>query len=208
MGMVLPAGVGQAPARQAALFAGLPQSVPCLTVNKVCGSGLEAVLGAARARSRPARSRSRVAGGMESMSNAPHAITQAAQRHVRMGPLRTVRYHGPRRPMGSVLEPAHGQLRRAVRDGEGHPARARRTSTPPRASRRALDAIKQGHFKAEIAAVKIADQEGRDQRRDRRRARQAATSRGGAVCAPRSRRTARSPPATHPRSTTVRPRSC
>src|ERR1043166_1676914 len=49
MGMVLPAGVGQAPARQAALFAGLPQSVPCVTVNKVCGSGLEAVIGAARA---------------------------------------------------------------------------------------------------------------------------------------------------------------
>src|SRR5262245_6538896 len=48
MGMVLPAGVGQAPARQAALHAGLPQSVPCVTVNKVCGSGLEAVLGAAR----------------------------------------------------------------------------------------------------------------------------------------------------------------
>ena len=49
MGMVLPAGVGQAPARQAALFAGLPNSVPCVTVNKVCGSGLEAVLGVARA---------------------------------------------------------------------------------------------------------------------------------------------------------------
>ena len=49
MGMVLPAGAGQAPARQAALAAGLPQSVPCVTVNKVCGSGLEAVLGVARA---------------------------------------------------------------------------------------------------------------------------------------------------------------
>src|SRR5919197_1835392 len=46
MGMVLPAGVGQAPARQAALFAGLPQSVPCVTVNKVCGSGLEGAVGA------------------------------------------------------------------------------------------------------------------------------------------------------------------
>src|ERR1043165_2584742 len=44
MGMVLPAAVGQAPARQAALAAGLPQSVPCVTINKVCGSGLEAVL--------------------------------------------------------------------------------------------------------------------------------------------------------------------
>src|SRR5262245_15467153 len=48
MGNVLQGGVGQAPARQAALYAGLPQSVPCVTVNKVCGSGLEAVLGAAR----------------------------------------------------------------------------------------------------------------------------------------------------------------
>ena len=48
-GQVLQAGVGQAPARQAALFAGLPNSVPCVTVNKVCGSGLEAVLGVARA---------------------------------------------------------------------------------------------------------------------------------------------------------------
>ena len=46
---MLQAGVGQAPARQAALFAGLPDSVPCVTVNKVCGSGLEAVLGVARA---------------------------------------------------------------------------------------------------------------------------------------------------------------
>src|SRR3569623_2061765 len=48
MGEVLQAGVGQAPARQAAKFAGLPDSVPCVTVNKVCGSGLEAVLGVAR----------------------------------------------------------------------------------------------------------------------------------------------------------------
>src|SRR3569623_3749558 len=47
MGNVLQAGGGLAPARQAALYAGLPQSVPCVTVNKVCGSGLEAVLGVA-----------------------------------------------------------------------------------------------------------------------------------------------------------------
>src|SRR5512146_869403 len=47
MGNVLPAGVGQAPARQASVFAGLPKSVECLTVNKVCGSGLKAVMLAA-----------------------------------------------------------------------------------------------------------------------------------------------------------------
>src|SRR5579862_6206959 len=49
MGCVLQAGVGQAPARQAALFAGLPDTVPCVTVNKVCGSGLKSVMLAAQA---------------------------------------------------------------------------------------------------------------------------------------------------------------
>ena len=49
MGCVLTAGVGQAPARQAAIFADLPQSVPCMTINKVCGSGLKAVMLAAQA---------------------------------------------------------------------------------------------------------------------------------------------------------------
>src|SRR4051812_36502577 len=48
MGEVLQGGVGQAPARQAALFAGIPNNVPCVTVNKVCGSGLEAVIKGAR----------------------------------------------------------------------------------------------------------------------------------------------------------------
>src|SRR5205085_1583201 len=73
MGMVLPAGVGQAPARQAALGAGLPQSVPCVTVNKVCGSGLESVLGIARMIA-AGDIEIGVAGGMESMSNAPHVM--------------------------------------------------------------------------------------------------------------------------------------
>src|SRR3954466_8583176 len=73
MGEVLTGAVGQAPARQAALFAGLPQSVPCVTVNKVCGSGLEAVIGAARAIAM-GEVEIAVAGGMESMSNAPHAL--------------------------------------------------------------------------------------------------------------------------------------
>src|SRR4029079_8598902 len=73
MGMVLPAGVGQAPARQAALFTRVAPSVRCVTVNKVCGSGLEAVIGAARAI--PAGEvEIAVAGGMESMSNAPHVL--------------------------------------------------------------------------------------------------------------------------------------
>src|SRR3954470_3596268 len=88
MGMVLPAGVGQAPARQAALAAGLPQSVPCVTVNKVCGSGLEAVIGAARAIA-AGETEVGVAGGMESMSNAPHVL-RGLRGGVKMGALDTV----------------------------------------------------------------------------------------------------------------------
>jgi acetyl-CoA C-acetyltransferase len=71
MGNVVQAGVGQAPARQAALGAGLPQSVPCTTVNKVCGSGLKSVMLAA-SQIRSGEARCIVAGGMESMSNAPY----------------------------------------------------------------------------------------------------------------------------------------
>ena len=67
MGCVLPAGQGQAPARQAALGAGLPQSVPCTTVNKMCGSGMKTVMMAYEAlHARPQDIL--VAGGMESMT--------------------------------------------------------------------------------------------------------------------------------------------
>jgi acetyl-CoA C-acetyltransferase len=76
MGCVLPAGLGQAPARQAALGAGLPQSVPCTTINKVCGSGLKSVvLGAQSIALGDADIV--VAGGMESMSGAPHLVKGA-----------------------------------------------------------------------------------------------------------------------------------
>src|SRR2546426_11724815 len=71
IGNVLQGGVGQAPARQAAIHAGLPGTVPAVTVNKVCGSGLKAVMLAAQA-IRAGDEQCVVAGGMESMSNAPH----------------------------------------------------------------------------------------------------------------------------------------
>ena len=73
MGCVLPAGQGQAPARQAALGAGLPNSVPCTTVNKMCGSGMKTVMMAYEAlHARPTDIM--VAGGMESMTNAPYLL--------------------------------------------------------------------------------------------------------------------------------------
>jgi acetyl-CoA C-acetyltransferase len=73
MGNVVQAGVGQAPARQAALKGGIPETVPALTINKVCGSGLKAVMLAAQA-IRAGDAQAIVAGGMESMSNAPHLL--------------------------------------------------------------------------------------------------------------------------------------
>ena len=76
MGNVVSAGVGQAPARQAAIHAGLPDDIPAFTVNKVCGSGLKAVMLAAQA-IRAGDAQAFVAGGMESMSNAPYLLTQA-----------------------------------------------------------------------------------------------------------------------------------
>jgi acetyl-CoA C-acetyltransferase len=76
MGNVLPAGVGQAPARQASIGAGIPNSVPCVTVSKVCGSGMRAVMDAANG-IRAEEYEAAVAGGMESMSNAPYLLDRA-----------------------------------------------------------------------------------------------------------------------------------
>jgi acetyl-CoA C-acetyltransferase len=73
MGNVVQAGVGQAPARQAAYHGGVPETVPAMTINKVCGSGLKAVMLAAQA-IRAGDARVVVAGGMESMSNAPYLL--------------------------------------------------------------------------------------------------------------------------------------
>jgi acetyl-CoA C-acetyltransferase len=78
MGNVLQAGQGQAPARQAAVFAGLPHSVRCVTVNKVCGSGLQAVLQAAQALA-AGDAALVVAGGMENMSAAPYLLPKARE---------------------------------------------------------------------------------------------------------------------------------
>jgi acetyl-CoA C-acetyltransferase len=83
LGNVLSAGIGQAPARQAALKAGLPPSVGAVTVNKVCGSGLKAVMLADQA-IRAGDARVVIAGGMESMSNAPYLLPKARQGY-RMG---------------------------------------------------------------------------------------------------------------------------
>ena len=76
MGCVLAGGLGQAPARQAAIYAGLPEGIPCMTLNKVCGSGLKSVMLAAQA-IRAGDADCIVAGGMENMSMAPYLLEKA-----------------------------------------------------------------------------------------------------------------------------------
>jgi acetyl-CoA C-acetyltransferase len=157
MGSVLQAGLGQAPARQAALFAGLPQSVPCVTVNKVCGSGLEAVLGGARAIA-AGEIEVGVAGGMESMSNAPH-ILRNSRGGTKMGPLETA----DTMVSDGLWDPYSNQHMGNCAElcaKEKNISRADQDAFAAESYKRALEAIKNGSFKAEIAAVEIADKKG------------------------------------------------
>jgi acetyl-CoA C-acetyltransferase len=78
MGNVLSAGIGQAPARQASIKAGIPESVPCTTISKVCGSGMKAVM-VAHDLIKAGSNNVLVAGGMESMSNAPYLLDRARE---------------------------------------------------------------------------------------------------------------------------------
>jgi acetyl-CoA C-acetyltransferase len=113
MGNVVSAGLGQAPARQAGLGAGLPASHAALTVNKVCGSGLMAVALAAQA-IRLDEADVIAAGGMESMSNAPYLLPggRAGPAH---GPREGARRDDRRRPLGPVRRLPHGQRGRRLR---------------------------------------------------------------------------------------------
>jgi acetyl-CoA C-acetyltransferase len=157
MGQVLQAAAGQAPARQAALYAGLPNSVPCVTVNKVCGSGLEAVLGVARAIA-AGEIEIGVAGGQESMSNAPHALRNT-RTGTKMGPLDTV----DTMVVDGLWDPYSNQHMGNCAElcaKEKSISRGAQDEFAAESYRRALDAQKQGHFKAEIAAVEIADKKG------------------------------------------------
>ncbi len=118
MGNVLPAGLGQAPARQAALGAGLPQSVPCTTISKVCGSGMKAVM-LAHDLIAAGSAHIVVAGGMESMSNAPYLLDRARTGY-RLGHGRTLDHmfldgledaYDKGRLMGAFAEDAAGHFR-------------------------------------------------------------------------------------------------
>jgi acetyl-CoA C-acetyltransferase len=157
MGCVLPAGLGQAPARQASLRAGVPTSVGCLTVNKVCGSSLKAVMlghDAIRAGSADIV----VAGGMESMSNAPYLL-QKARGGMRMGHGEVIDHmfwDGLQNPYDKQMMGVFGELcaekygfTRVAQDAFAHAS-----------VERAQRAVHQGDFVDEIVPVTVKTRKG------------------------------------------------
>jgi acetyl-CoA C-acetyltransferase len=152
MGHVLQGGVGQAPARQASLGAGLSTHVPCTTVNKVCGSGLKAVMMAEDA-ILLGKSNAVIAGGMESMSNAPY-ILPGARAGFRMGNHTAVDlmiHDGLFDPYGKAHMGSFGDM--CAR--EYHFSRAQQDEFAHESYRRALDAQKKGYFAEEIIPVAV-----------------------------------------------------
>ena len=158
MGIVLPAGLGQAPARQAALGAGLPEAVPCTTLNKMCGSGMKAAM-LAHDGILAGAGDVMVAGGMESMTNAPYLLDKARGGY-RMG-------------HGSVMDHMFlDGLEDAYDKGRLMGTFAEETATHYQFTRDAQDdfaissldraktAVEDGSFDAEVAPVKVKTRKG------------------------------------------------
>lgn len=156
-GCVLSAGLGQAPARQAALAAGVPPSVPATTVNKMCGSGLKAVMAAAD-QIRVGDIDIALAGGLESMSNAPYLLPKARSGY-RMGHgevLDHMFYDGLQSPFDGRLM---GWFAEATARRYGF-TRGEQDAFAAESVRRALEAIRSGAFAAETAAVTVKSRKG------------------------------------------------
>ncbi|WP_375205736.1 thiolase family protein [Hyphococcus sp.] len=158
MGCVLPAGLGQAPARQAALGAGLPKSTGCVTVNKVCGSGMRTVMMAHDSIAAGSASIV-VAGGMESMTGAPHLLP-SGRTGIKFGNGQVfdhMSYDGLEDPynnhaaMGIFAE-------KCAREWQF--SREEQDEYSMRSVTRAQDAIKTGKFKDEIVSVEVAGRKG------------------------------------------------
>jgi acetyl-CoA C-acetyltransferase len=157
MGNVLPAGLGQNPARQAALFGGLAQSTAALTINKVCGSGLKAVALGAQA-IQTGNAEVVVAGGMESMTNAPYLLPQGRQ-GFRMGNSSVVdsMVHDG---LWDVYNDFHmGITAEKVADKYGI-SREEQDRFALESHRKAAAAWAEGRFQAEVAPVEVAGRKG------------------------------------------------
>ncbi len=157
MGCVIQAGLGQNPARQAALRGGLPNTVSAVTVNKVCGSGLKAVMMAAQG-VQLGDTEIVVAGGMESMSNAPYLVPKAREGY-RLG-------HGQmldaiiQDGLWCAFDDQHMGCTGEVVSERFHVSRAEQDEYAFHSHQKAVAAIKAGKFKDEIVPVEIRQKKG------------------------------------------------
>jgi len=157
MGCVLPAGLGQAPARQAALGAAIPQGTPTTTINKMCGSGMKAIMMAAD-QIRAGDVSVAVAGGLESMSNAPYLLPKA-RAGLRMG-------HGEvldHMFFDGLQSPFDGQLMGVFAENTAQKygfTRAEQDAFATESTQRALRAVQAGAFAAEITPVTVKGRKG------------------------------------------------
>ncbi len=156
MGCVLSAGLGQAPARQAALHGGLPNEVSAITINQVCGSGLRAVALAADS-IRLGHAHAIVAGGMESMSNAPYLLP-TARKGLRMGDAPLVDSM-IRDGLWCAFNDFHmGQTAEMIADKHSI-TRQQQDAFAVESHRRAAAAWREGRFATEVIPVEISSQE-------------------------------------------------
>ncbi|MEM7502021.1 MAG: thiolase family protein [Pseudomonadota bacterium] len=157
LGCVLPAGLGQAPARQAALAGGISQGAPCTTVNKMCGSGMKTVmLGCGLIRSGSAKTV--LVGGMESMTRAPYLLPDA-RNGMRMGHRETLDhmfYDGLQSPFDGQMM-GHFAEQTAKKYGF---SREEQDAFAIASAERAKDAAANGRFDAELAPVTITTRKG------------------------------------------------
>ena len=157
MGHVVQAGTGQAPARQASIFAGLPENVPCTTINKVCGSGMKTILMGAQTIGM-GDADIFVAGGMENMSLAPHLLPNSRS-GVRFGSYEmkdSMAWDGLQdvytdRPMGNCAEECASKYGFSREDQDNYAIES---------FKRAQAAIEQGVFKNEIVPVTVKTRKG------------------------------------------------
>ncbi len=160
MGQVLQAGCGQLPARQAAVRAGIGMQVPAITVNKVCLSGLNAIALADQL-IRAGECGIVVAGGMESMSNAPHLLP-GSRRGFKYGDVTMVDHMAVDGLWDAFSDRAMGALTDAHNAGTAAVSRAEQDAFAARSHRRAGRAIADGTMAEEIVAVRVAQRRGED----------------------------------------------
>ena len=157
MGNVLSAGEGQAPARQASIYAGLPKSVECMTINKVCGSGLKSVMLSDQA-IRCGDADVIVAGGMENMSQSPYYLMDARD-GMRLGHKKVVDSlirDGLWDPYGDI----HMGNCAEVLAKEGNYSREEQDRFAVESYRRSMEAIENGYFNDEIIPIAVPQRKG------------------------------------------------